>query len=303
MKAEPILVILAAGMGSRFGGLKQMTPVDDEGDFILDFSLFDAHCAGFRRVLFLIKPEMEQAFRETVGERIKNHFEVRYAFQTLDKIPQGFSIPAGREKPYGTGHAVLCCKEQLDAPFAVINSDDFYGYGAFEALYKFLSTNENENEYALIGYKLKNTVSEFGSVSRGVCVCKDGMLQSITECTKIFKDGENAKFTEDGEHFEPLSGQTLVSMNSWALMPSILDRLEAQFKEYFEQTLPQNPAKAEFYLPVAIDGQIQRGQAKVRMLSCDEAWYGVTYKEDLPAVYATLSGMKTNGKYPKELWK
>lgn len=300
---KPILVILAAGMGSRFGGLKQMTPVDDEGDFILDFSLFDAYRAGFRRVIFIIKPEMEEAFRETVGARISGHFEVRYAHQTADRLPQGYTVPEGREKPWGTAHAVACCGELIDAPFAVINADDFYGAGAFETIYRFLTENTDDTRYGIVGYRLRNTVSEFGSVSRGVCEVKDGFLTSVTERTKIFKDGNDAKYTEDGEHFTPISGSSLVSMNFWGFSPKIIDEINRRFPKFLDENLSKNPTKCEFYLPFLVDAQLHDGTASVQMLPCEETWYGVTYHEDLQAVHSALQQMKRDGKYPKWLWK
>lgn len=302
VKKEPILVILAAGMGSRFGGMKQTTAVDAEGDFILDFSLFDAYRAGFRRVAFIIKPEMESDFRERVGSRLAGKMEVCYVHQTLDILPDGFRVPENRVKPWGTGHAVACCRGVIDAPFTVINSDDYYGSEAFAAIYRFLTQSGSEDEYALVGYRLKNTVSDSGAVARGVCESKDGYLTSITERTTIFKRGENAEFTEDGEHFTPLAGDTLVSMNFWGFTPKFMDALWTQFPTFLREKMPQNPEKAEFFLPFAVDEQLQKGEVRVRMLECGEKWYGVTYREDLQTVYDALSGMKTNGKYPKQLW-
>ena len=208
MTHEPTLVIMAAGMGSRFGGLKQMTPVDEEGHFIIDFSLYDAYQAGFRRVAFIIKREIEQTFRETIGARMEKWFHVDYVYQELDRLPEGFAVPEGRKKPWGTAHAVACCRGVVEGPFAVINSDDFYGRGAYEEIYRFLTEHETPHHYAMLGYQLRNTVTEFGSVARGVCHVQDGMLLDITERTKIFKRGQDAAYTEDGETFVPLSGDT-----------------------------------------------------------------------------------------------
>ena len=223
MTHEPTLVIMAAGMGSRFGGLKQMTPVDEEGHFIIDFSLYDAYQAGFRHVAFIIKREIEQTFRETIGARMEKWFHVDYVYQELDRLPEGFAVPEGRKKPWGTAHAVACCRGVVEGPFAVINSDDFYGRGAYEAIYRFLTENKAPHHYAMLGYQLRNTVTEFGSVARGVCHVQDGMLLDITERTKIFKRGQDAAYTEDGETFVPLSGDTQVSMNFWGFTPEILD--------------------------------------------------------------------------------
>ena len=225
MTHEPTLVIMAAGMGSRFGGLKQMTPVDEEGHFIIDFSLYDAYQAGFRRVAFIIKREIEQTFRETIGARMEKWFHVDYVYQELDRLPEGFAVPEGRRKPWGTAHAVACCRGVVEGPFAVINSDDFYGRGAYEAIFRFLTESEAPHHYAMLGYQLRNTVTEFGSVARGVCHVQDGMLLDITERTKIFKRGQDAAYTEDGETFVPLSGDSLVSMNFWGFTPEILDEI------------------------------------------------------------------------------
>ena len=210
---EPTLVIMAAGMGSRFGGLKQMTPVDPEGHFIIDFSLCDAHRAGFRKVVFIIKREHEQVFHETIGRRMEPHFDVRYVYQELTNIPDGLAVPEGRVKPWGTGHAVMCCRGVIDGPFAVLNSDDFYGPEAFSAMYQFLRSNDDPACYAMVGYHLRNTVTEFGSVARGICDVQDGMLRDVVERTKIFKRGADAAYTEDGETFYPLPGESVVSMN------------------------------------------------------------------------------------------
>ena len=300
---EPILVILAAGMGSRFGGLKQMTPVDDEGDFILDFSLFDAYRAGFRRVAFIIKPEMEADFRALRGARIAPYFSVDYVHQTLDVLPEGFEAPAGRVKPWGTAHAVACCRDVVDAPFAVINADDYYGTDSFALIYRFLTQNTDPNEYALVGYHLRNTVSEHGSVARGVCRVEDGYLHSITERTKIFKRGDHAEFTEDGEHFQTLAGDTPVSMNLWGFTPAFMDSLWRQLPEFLRESVPQDPMKREFYLPSAVDHQLQSGEVRVKVLTCGEKWYGVTYREDLETVHAAMRAMKQSGKYPPQLWK
>ena len=200
---KPVLVIMAAGMGSRFGGLKQITPVDEQGHIIMDFSLFDAWRAGFRDLVFIVKPETENTFREVIGSRMEQYFNITYVHQTIDKIPAGYSVPEGRVKPWGTGHAILCCKDVVDGPFTVINADDFYGPTAFSTIYDYLVANEDLSRYAMVGYRVRNTVTENGSVARGVCEIEDGLLTGVTERTKIFKDGADAKFTEDGETFVP----------------------------------------------------------------------------------------------------
>ncbi len=303
MTHEPTLVIMAAGMGSRFGGLKQMTPVDEEGHFIIDFSLYDAYQAGFRRVAFIIKREIEQTFRETIGARMEKWFHVDYVYQELDRLPEGFAVPEGRRKPWGTAHAVACCRGVVEGPFAVINSDDFYGRGAYEAIYRFLTENKALHHYAMLGYQLRNTVTEFGSVARGVCHVQDGMLLDITERTKIFKRGQDAAYTEDGETFVPLSGDSLVSMNFWGFTPEILDEIWDAFPAFLAENLPVNPEKCEFYLPTFVGSRLAEGKVRVRVLPCMETWHGVTYKEDLDSVKAAIGQLKREGKYPARLWE
>ena len=303
MTHEPTLVIMAAGMGSRFGGLKQMTPVDEEGHFIIDFSLYDAYQAGFRRVAFIIKREIEQTFRETIGARMEKWFHVDYVYQELDRLPEAFAVPEGRKKPWGTAHAVACCRGVVEGPFAVINSDDFYGRGAYEEIYRFLTEHETPHHYAMLGYQLRNTVTEFGSVARGVCHVQDGMLLDITERTKIFKRGQNAAYTEDGETFVPLSGDSLVSMNFWGFTPEILDEIWNAFPAFLAENLPVNPEKCEFYLPTFVGSRLADGKVRVRVLPCMETWHGVTYKEDLDSVKAAIGQLKREGKYPARLWE
>ncbi len=303
MTHEPTLVIMAAGMGSRFGGLKQMTPVDEEGHFIIDFSLYDAYQAGFRHVAFIIKREIEQTFRETIGARMEKFFHVDYVYQELDRLPEGFAVPEGRKKPWGTAHAVACCRGVVEGPFAVINSDDFYGRGAYEEIYRFLTEHETPHHYAMLGYQLRNTVTEFGSVARGVCHVQDGMLLDITERTKIFKRGQDAAYTEDGETFVPLSGDSLVSMNFWGFTPEILDEIWDAFPAFLAENLPVNPEKCEFYLPTFVGSRLAEGKVRVRVLPCMETWHGVTYKEDLDSVKAAIGQLKREGKYPARLWE
>ncbi len=303
MTHEPTLVIMAAGMGSRFGGLKQMTPVDEEGHFIIDFSLYDAYQAGFRRVAFIIKREIEQTFRKTIGARMEKIFHVDYVYQELDRLPEGFAVPEGRKKPWGTAHAVACCRGVVEGPFAVINSDDFYGRGAYEEIYRFLTEHETPHHYAMLGYQLRNTVTEFGSVARGVCHVQDGMLLDITERTKIFKRGQDAAYTEDGETFVPLSGDTQVSMNFWGFTPEILDEIWDAFPAFLAENLPVNPEKCEFYLPTFVGSRLAEGKVRVRVLPCMETWHGVTYKEDLDSVKSAIRQLKREGKYPARLWE
>lgn len=300
---KPALVIMAAGMGSRFGGLKQITPVDEQGHIIMDFSLFDAYRAGFRDLVFIIKPELEESFREAIGNRMEKYFNISYVHQTLDKLPEGYSVPEGREKPWGTGHAILCCKDVVDSPFTVINADDFYGPTAFSTMYDYLAANEDESRYAMVGYRVRNTVTENGSVARGVCDVVDGLLTGVTERTKIFKNGTDARFTEDGETFVDLPGDTIVSMNFWGFTPKMLKELDARFAAFLDDAQVTNPLKGEYFLPSVVNDQLQAGTATVRVLPCEETWYGVTYREDLDSVKNAISNMKQQGIYEETLWK
>ena len=298
---QPTLVILAAGMGSRFGGLKQITAVDDHGHAIIDFSLYDAYRAGFRKVVFIIKHEIEENFKNFIGKRMEKYFDVKYVYQQLEALPEGYAVPEGRVKPWGTGHAVLCCRGVVDGPFAVINSDDYYGPSAYQKLYDFLTSERDENEHAMVAYLLKNTVTENGSVARGVCQVEDGCLTDVVERTKIFKDGENGKYTEDGVTFYPLSGETPVSMNCWAFSNSMLQQLADDFPAWLDENLPKNPEKCEFFLPFVVNDMIKAGKGKVKVLRCGEAWYGVTYKEDMDSVVSAIRNMRAQGLYPETL--
>lgn len=298
---EPTLVILAAGMGSRFGGLKQITAVDGHGHAIIDFSLYDAYRAGFRKVVFIIKHEIEADFKNFIGKRMEKYFDVKYVYQQLDMLPEGYTVPEGRVKPWGTGHAVLCCRGVVDGPFAVINSDDYYGRSAYRKLYDFLVEDRPSDEHAMVAYLLKNTVTENGSVARGVCQVEDGYLTDVVERTKIFKDGENGKYTEDGVTFHPLAGETPVSMNCWAFSNSMLQQLADDFPAWLDANLPVNPNKCEYFLPFVANDMIQAGKGRVKVLSCDEAWYGVTYKEDMDSVVGAIERMRAEGIYPETL--
>ena len=300
---KPVLVIMAAGMGSRFGGLKQIAPVDDQGHIIIDFSLLDAYRAGFRDLVFIIKPELEESFREVIVNRMEKYFNITFVHQTIDKLPEGYSVPADRVKPWGTGHAILCCKDVLDGPFAVINADDFYGPTAFSAIYDYLANNEDESRYAMIGYRVRNTVTENGSVARGVCEVKDGLLTGVTERTKIFKNGADAKFTEDdGKTFTDLPGDTIVSMNLWGFTAKMIRELDERFPAFLDNAIVTNPLKGEYFLPSVVNDQLVAGTATVRVLPCEETWYGVTYREDLDSVKAAIAGMKAKGIYDENLW-
>lgn len=298
---EPTLVILAAGMGSRFGGLKQITAVDDNGHAIIDFSLFDAYRAGFRKVAFIIKHEIEEDFKNAVGRRMEKYFDVKYIYQSLDKLPEGYSIPEGRVKPWGTAHAVMCCAGEIDGPIAVINADDFYGKGAYTALYDFLSGERGENEHAMVAYQLKNTVTENGSVARGICQVENGLLTDVVETLGIVKQGEDAAFPDENGKLVPLSGLSQVSMNCWGFGRDMLRQLVRRFPAWLDENLPANPLKAEYFLPFVANSMIQDGSGCVHILECTESWHGITYREDMPSVVEAITKMRESGTYPETL--
>lgn len=298
----PKLVIMAAGMGSRFGGLKQMEPVDKEGHSIIDFSMYDARRAGFRDLVFIIKREHDALFRERIGNRMERFFNVEYVYQELTDIPAGCTVPDGRVKPWGTGQAIACCRNVLHGPFAVINSDDFYGRTAFSEIYEFLRTNDDEHCYAMVGYRVRNTVTEFGSVARGVCEVQNGMLMGITERTKIYQRGDHAAYTEDGEHFVDLPGDTIVSMNIWGFTQPTVSEFWTRLGAFFEKEVPLDPLKREFYLPSVVNQQLEEWTARVRVLPCEEVWHGVTYREDLASVKEAICALKAAGVYEERLW-
>ena len=298
----PKLVIMAAGMGSRFGGLKQMEPVDKEGHSIIDFSMYDARRAGFRDLVFIIKREHDALFRERIGNRMERFFNVEYVYQELTDIPAGCTVPDGRVKPWGTGQAIACCRNVLHGPFAVINSDDFYGRTAFSEIYEFLRTNDDEHCYAMVGYRVRNTVTEFGSVARGVCEVQNGMLMGITERTKIYQRGDHAAYTEDGEHFVDLPGDTIVSMNIWGFTQPTVSEFWTRLGAFFEKEVPLDPLKREFYLPSVVNQQLEEGTARVRVLPCEEVWHGVTSREDLASVKEAICALKAAGVYEERLW-
>jgi len=299
---QPTLVIMAAGMGSRFGGLKQVTPVDEQGHFIIDFSLYDAWRAGFRKVVFIIKEEMQQEFKEKIGKHIDGRFQVEYVYQKLENLPQGYKVPEGRVKPWGTAHAVDCAADVIDGPFAVINADDFYGQGAFKTIYDFLKEDRPSNEHAMVGYLLRNTLTENGYVSRGICQEEDGFLTKVTERTHIEKRGEDGAFTEDGKTYTFIPGETIVSMNMWGFGKEMLQELKNGFPEFLDKNLQVNPLKCEYFLPSVVNGIIEKHTGTIRMLRTDEAWYGVTYREDLEMVWKAIEEKKKFGEYPENLW-
>lgn len=301
---RPMLVIMAAGMGSRFGGLKQMTPVDRAGQVILDYSAYDAVQAGFEKIVCVIKKELEADFRAAVGDRIGRGCELHYAFQALDDIPAGFSVPAERTKPWGTGHAVYAARALIDRPFAVINADDFYGRGAFQALAQFLAENGDEHTHALVGYELRNTLTENGTVARGVCTTDGaGYLRTVTELTAIQGPADRPSYTTDGgASWTALAPDTPVSLNTWGFHHSFMDAIGERLSRFLAEDMPKNPAKAEFFLPGVVNACLEAGTDRVAVLPTDEVWHGVTYRDDLPALQAALAALRDAGKYPERLW-
>lgn len=304
---KPILVIMAAGMGSRYGGLKQIDPVDEQGHIIMDFSLFDAVKAGFEKVIFVIKKENEEDFKEVIGDRIAEYVQVEYAFQDIQAIPADFSVPENRVKPWGTGHAVLSCKELVDSPFVVINADDYYGKSAFSQIYDYLTTHEDGDKYnyAMVGYVLENTLTENGHVARGVCTTDEsGHLTGITERTHIEKRGNETAYTEDdGASWQVIPEGSIVSMNLWGFTESFMKELEAGFPAFLEQGLKENPLKCEYFLPSVVDRLVEEDKAEVTVLKSYDRWYGVTYKEDKEMVVNAIRKMKEDGFYPEKLWE
>ena len=302
---EPILLIMAAGMGSRYGGLKQMDPVGPGGEVILDYSIFDAKRAGFKRVIFLIKHEIEADFKRIVGSRIEKHMDVTYAFQQLDKIPAPYAIPDGRTKPWGTGHAVLCCKEYIDAPFVVINADDYYGPSAFQTAYDTLCQMQDDDmyRYMMIGYRISNTLTENGHVARGVCTMDEmGRLTGVNERTHIIKTSDGPLYTEDGETYHRLPEDSLVSMNMFGFTPSMAQELEKGFPAFLEDAVKNNPLKGEYFLPTVVNNLLAAGKATVQVLPCQDRWYGVTYQADKPVVMEALKSKTEEGLYPSPMW-
>ncbi len=306
MNKKPILVVMAAGMGSRYGGLKQIDPVGPSGEAILDYSLYDARRAGFETVVFIIKHEIEQAFQEAVGARaLRAGFEVRYAYQQLDKLPEGFTVPEGRVKPWGTAHAILVAEEAIgEAPFAVINADDYYGPQGFQLVYDYLCSHADGDRFAwsMVGFLLKNTVSANGSVSRGVCVTDAaGNLHSVTERTCIAPYAGGIHYSEDGgESWTDLDENSVVSMNLWGFTPAYIAEAKAGFAAFLRENLPVNPLKCEYYLPSVVTAALQQGKAEVRVLTSTDKWHGITYREDKPELVAALQQMSAQGLYPAD---
>ena len=305
--SAPVLVVMAAGMGSRYGGLKQIDPVDEHGNIIIHYSLFDAYRAGFRTAVFVIKPELEETFKEVIGPKVPEKMEIKYVHQIMTDLPEGYTVPEGRTKPWGTAHAALAARKVVDGPFAIINADDYYGVGAFKTIYDYLCANPDSEgcyEYTMVGYLLKNTVTENGSVARGVCTTnEEGYLDNVVERTKIVKGENNPKFTEDdGATWTDLSNDTIVSMNMWGFTRSYLDEAEARFPAFLEETARVNPLKGEYFLPSVVSQLLSEKKARVRVLESRDKWYGVTYKEDKPVIVAALAQMRRDGVYPENLW-
>lgn len=303
---KPVLVIMAAGMGSRYGGLKQIDPIDDQGHIIMDFSIFDAKRAGFEKVVFIIKKENEKDFKEVIGNRMADVMDVEYVFQDLTNLPEGFEVPDGRIKPWGTAHAVLSCIDVVDGPFAVINADDYYGRDAFQKIYHFLSTQKDDDKYrfTMVGYHLKNTLTENGHVARGVCtVDENGYLVEVTERTHIEKKGERAAFTEDdGASWTELPMDAVVSMNMWGFSEGFLQEIKAGFAAFLKEGLEHNPLKCEYFLPTVVSNLLKENRATVSVLTSKDKWYGVTYKDDKQVVVNAIQTMKDDGIYPEKVW-
>lgn len=301
---EPVLVIMAAGMGSRYGGLKQIDPITIEGEIIIDFSIYDAIRAGFKKAVLIIKGQHEQDFRDVIGNRLADFIEVEYVHQELDYLPEGYSVPEGREKPWGTTHAIWCCKNIVDAPFVVLNADDYYGPEAFEHMYKHLCKvqGSSEPDYAMVGYILDNTLTDNGHVTRGICQIKDGYLTEIVERKQIERQAGVVRYL-DGDQWVDVDANGLVSMNMWGLTPEIFAELEDELKDFLDQDVVKDRYKSECLIPTTIGELIQKGVARVKVYSSHDTWQGVTYKEDKPGVREALEKLKKEGLYPKRLWR
>ena len=308
MSVKPTLVILAAGMGSRYGGMKQIDPIDAAGHKIIDFSIYDALRAGFGKVVFIIKKEHEADFRSVIGDAVSRKTQVEYVFQEMTKIPAGVKIPEDRVKPWGTAHAILCCKDVVKEPFAVINADDYYGVSAYKTLVDFLAAPQSQKAgqmpFCMVGYQLKNTLTENGSVARGCCrMNSDGYLTEIEELTKIEKTATGARYTQDdGATWQEIPVDSLVSMNMWGFQPEIFPELEKSIERFFAEDLAKNPLKGECFIPIEVGNMVKADKASVKVLSSQDKWFGVTYKEDKPFVMESIQKLKDQGVYPEKLW-
>lgn len=304
---KPVLVVMAAGMGSRYGGLKQVDPVGNHGQLIIDYSIYDARRAGFDTVVFVIKHEIEETFKAAIGDRLSKVINVKYAYQELTDLPAGYAVPEGRVKPFGTAHAILAARRVVDGPFAVVNADDYYGPEGFRAIYDYLSSHPDRPgcyEFAMVGYQLRSTITENGSVARGICEeDENGYLLRVTERTCIEKDGDNARFSEDGgSTWQPLSGDAVVSLNLWGLTRGFIDEAERRFPAFLDRAFAENPLKGEYFLPSVISALVDEGRARVRVLRSGDRWHGVTYPQDKPEVVAAIAEKTAAGLYPDDLW-
>ena len=302
---KPTLFVLAAGMGSRYGGLKQLDGLGPHGETIMDYSIYDAIQSGFGQVVFVIRKDFEKDFREKILSKYEGHIPVKVVFQSIDKLPEGYTCPADRTKPWGTNHAVLMGAEAIDTPFAVINADDFYGRDAFRVIAEdLMRPRDRKGDYSMVGFRVGNTMTENGSVARGVCQTKDGLLTDVVERTAISYDKDhNIVFTDENDEVQTLDPKTPVSMNLWGFTSSILKELKARFVPFLEKNLSVNPLKCEYFLPFVVDELLKEGKAEVTVLKSVDRWYGVTYKEDKKMVTDAIQGMKDGGLYPKKLWE
>ena len=298
---KPTLLIMAAGLGSRYGSLKQIEPIGPGGEALIDYSVYDAIRTGYGKVVFVIKEEIEEDFRECLLNRFENRIETDYVFQELDMLPEGYSVPPGRKKPWGTAHAILIAEKAISTPFAAINADDFYGFEALGEMQSFLSERERGTDYAMIGYMLKNTLSEHGTVSRGVCnIDEEDYLKSVTELTEIKKENSGIVYYKDGKSFS-LPEDSTISMNFWGFTPDVFGQIRKRFSLFLDESI--NDPKAEYYIPVLVDQLIRANEARVKVLRCNAAWFGITYREDRYAARRCILKKIENGEYPRELWK
>ncbi|MDR3225215.1 MAG: nucleotidyltransferase [Clostridiales Family XIII bacterium] len=304
MNSSPTLIVMAAGMGSRYGGLKQIDPVTDQGEIIIDFSLYDAFMAGFENAVFIIKKEMEADMRALIDDGAGKRLNIKYAFQNLADVPAGFAVPGGRKKPWGTGHAVLAAKRMVDGPFAVINSDDYYGPEAYQIMHEYLTGAPHDERYAMVGYQLINTVTAHGSVARGICrVGADENLDGIDERLKVMWRGDAIAYEDEAGAWVDMPPDQTVSMNFWGFPQRFMDELSDGITDFFENDVPQDPLKAEYLLPRVVDRLLAESKATVKVMASEDRWYGVTYKEDKEQVSAALQSLKDRGLYPDKLWR
>ncbi len=300
---KPVLLILAAGLGSRYGGLKQIDPVDEDGHIIIDYSIYDAYRAGFEKVICVITPQLEEEFKEVIGNRVSRYIDLQYAYQTKDSLPAGFGVPENRIKPWGTAHAVLSAKDMVHGPFAVINADDFYGAAAFKQIYQFLSTKADDNHYGMVGYRIENTLTEHGHVSRGICKT-DGRLNllEITERTHIEPRSGGAAYVTENNEYAFVPAGTMVSMNLWGFGHAFIEEADRRFTSFLKESLQVNPLKCEYFLPTVVNAMLMDKKTEVTVLPTHEKWFGVTYPQDMPAVRLAVAAMKGNGLYSETLW-